>query len=95
MSKRSYAISLATIVMSIFFSPEITELLKVYLITVVATVTGILFVLFKWATIEQMIVNRLIARATVEMWKSAFQHELSKLITKILDEEKNEQKHKK
>lgn len=92
MSKRSYAISLATVVMSIFFSPEITELLKVYLVTVVATVTAILFLLFKWATIEQTIVDRLIARTTVEMWKPSFQYELTKLIIKILDDEKKQHK---
>lgn len=91
MSKRSYAISLATVMMSIFFSPELTELVKIYLVTVVALVTAVLFVLFKWVTLEQTIVSRLIAKATVEMWKPAFQNELAKLMTKILDDEK---KHK-
>lgn len=69
MSKQAYATSMVTVVLGVFFSPGLTELLQVYVITVVVFVTIVINLLFRIQTLRQWIVERLTADVLQEIFK--------------------------
>ena len=69
MNVKVYIGALTTIAMSVMFIPSWDELIKVYVVSVVALVTAIVNVLFKIGTLREYVVNRLVASAIQEFFK--------------------------
>lgn len=85
MNLKVYIGALTTIAMSVMFIPSWDELIKIYVVSVVALVTAIINVLFKIGTLREYVVNRLVASAIQEIFKD---HDVQKLMKELKRSEK-------
>lgn len=51
---------MSSVIASVWFFPDLTELVKVYVITVVVLVTAIINLLFSWERLRRMIVEQVV-----------------------------------
>jgi Flp pilus assembly protein TadB len=60
MTARSFGGALAMILMSVWFTPWLDELLKVYVVAVVVLITLLVNTLFWWTRLRETIINHLV-----------------------------------
>ena len=90
MNTRQYYIALSTICMSIFLSPGIESLLRVYLIAIVWTVSAFIGLLFRWKQLREYIVKRIMVDVMEELFLQKSLSEFQQMITMIGKREKND-----
>jgi len=77
MRMKVYVAALTCVGMSVMFVPEWTELVKVYVISVVVLVTALINILFRIAWLREYVVNKLVTTAIQEILKD---RDIQKLI---------------
>ncbi|TAK63651.1 MAG: hypothetical protein EPO24_04065 [Bacteroidetes bacterium] len=83
MSARQYYIGLTMICASILLTPEFEQLVRVYLITVVAIVSGFISLLFRWKQLRIYITKRIIADVMEELFTQKSLQDFQKIRERV------------
>jgi hypothetical protein len=66
-TQKQYITALVVMSASVFFTPAVDELVKVYIVSIVTLVSALFNILFQWQKIREYIVRRLVADVLEEL----------------------------